>query len=86
MTPIVVFQTPFLESKQEATQPTETILLLKKVKYEFRRRREIGELKKELERQKREADEVKKALEDKITQEMVLKGELDADEVSVEFW
>ncbi|CAM9178655.1 unnamed protein product, partial [Ectocarpus fasciculatus] len=42
--------------------------------------REIGELKRELERQKREADEAKKALEDKIAQEMVLKGELDADE------
>lgn len=59
------------------------ILLLKMVKCEFHRRREIGELKKELERQKREADEAKKALEDKIAQELVLKGELDADEVSV---
>ena len=45
--------------------------------------REIGELKKELERQKNEAEEAKKALEDKIAEEMVLKGELDADEVRV---
>ncbi len=44
--------------------------------------REIGELKKELERQKDEAELAKKALEDKIAEEMVLKGELDADEVS----
>jgi len=44
--------------------------------------REIGELKKELERQKNEAEQAKKALEDKIAEEMVLKGELDADEVS----
>lgn len=43
--------------------------------------REIGELKKELERQKNEAEQAKKALEDKIAEEMVLKGELDADEV-----
>lgn len=44
--------------------------------------REIEELKKELDRQKRESDEAKKALEDKVAEEMVQKGELDADEVS----
>eukprot|EP00752_Nemacystus_decipiens_P007166 g6417.t1 len=42
--------------------------------------REIGELRKELERQREEAAKVKKALEDKIAEELVLKGELDADE------
>ncbi|CAM9710007.1 unnamed protein product, partial [Hapterophycus canaliculatus] len=42
--------------------------------------REIGELKKELERQKLEAEDAKKALEDKIAEEMIQKGELDADE------
>ena len=43
--------------------------------------REIGELRKELERQREEAAQAKKALEDKIAEELVLKGELDADEV-----
>lgn len=45
--------------------------------------REIGELKEELERQKKEAEQAKKALEDKIAEELVLKGELDADEVNL---
>lgn len=43
--------------------------------------REIGELRKELDRQREEAAKAKKALEDKIAEELVLKGELDADEV-----
>lgn len=43
--------------------------------------REIGELRKELERQREEAAKAKKALEDKVAEELVLKGELDADEV-----
>ncbi|CAN0415368.1 unnamed protein product, partial [Ectocarpus sp. 12 AP-2014] len=64
---------PILFGPREPPTNTSDAALLNK-------EREIGELKKELERQKREADEAKKALEDKIAQEMVLKGELDADE------
>lgn len=45
--------------------------------------REIGELKEELQRQKKAAEQAQKALEDKIAEEMLLKGELDADEVSL---
>lgn len=45
--------------------------------------REIEDLTKELERQKLEALEAKKALEDKIAEEMIQKGELNADEVSL---
>ena len=43
--------------------------------------REIGELRKQLERHRDEAEKARKALEDKIAEELVLKGELDADEV-----
>lgn len=49
--------------------------------FSTRHPREIGELREKLERQRDEAEKAKKALEDKIAEEMVLKGELDADEV-----
>ncbi|CAM9937495.1 unnamed protein product, partial [Pylaiella littoralis] len=65
---------PILFGHKEPPTNTSDAALLNK-------EREIGELKEELQRQKKAAEQAQKALEDKIAEEMLLKGELDADEV-----